>query len=294
MAASEAAAATGRRPRLPTPYLLLVPAALFMLALFAWPTVQGVLLAVRDPVGGYTLDNVRRMVDEPLFGDAVRNTVALIVVVIPLQFALALTMALLLRERPRLSGFYFYVWAVPLAVSDLAAGLVWLSIFTERGYLNSALSALGVGQYDWTSYEHQTSMFFAVVIAELWRATSLVFIIVIAGLNVIPKEYDEAASVFGATFGQRLRHVTLPLLRPSIQVALILRTILALQTFAVAQALTGRDFPLLIGETYEWQVTLNNPYVAAAVAMVVLGISMLSATVYLRTLRQSDAVRGVR
>jgi multiple sugar transport system permease protein len=117
---------------------------------------------------------------------------------------------------------------------------------------------------------------------------------VVAGLQVIPNEYDEAAQVFGATFWQRLRHVTLPLVKPSLQVALILRTILALQAFAVAQALTGRNFPLLVGETYEWFVTLQNPAVASAVALVVLGISLLTSVVYLRALRQPEAARGTR
>lgn len=296
MATAETAARAGRRPRLPAPYLLLIPSALFMLALFAWPAAQGVVLSVADPAGGFSLDNARRMVAEPHFWPAVRNTVALIVIVIPLQFALAITMALLLRARPKLSGLYFYLWAVPLAVSDLAAGLVWLVIFADLGYLNSALVGLGLSEsgYGWLSYQHPATMLLAVVIAELWRATSLVFIIIIGGLSVIPVEYDEAAQVFGATLWGRLRHVTLPLLRPSIQVALILRTILALQAFAVAQALTGRSFPLLIGETYQWYVVLRSPGVASAVAMVILAVAMFTAVVYMRALRQPDVVRGAR
>ena len=78
--------------------------------------------------------------------------------------------------------------------------------------------------------------------------------------------------MFGASYWQRLRHVTLPLLRPSLQVALILRTILAFQTFAVAQALTGQNFPLLVGETYHWYTALQNPNVASAIALVVLAV----------------------
>ena len=105
------------------------------------------------------------------------------------------------------------------------------------------------------------------------------------GLQGIPKDYDEVASVFGATYWQRLRYVILPQLRPSLQVAMILRTILALQTFAVAQALAGRNFPLLVGETYYWYNFLQNPNVAAAIALVVLAISMVTAVGYLRLLR---------
>jgi multiple sugar transport system permease protein len=238
-----------------------------------------------DGDDGWTLDFVRRMVDDPYFWPAVRYTLLLIVVLIPLQFVFAIAMALLLRERPRFSGFHFYVWVIPLAVSDLAAGLIWLSVFTDRGYLNSALDRLGSDGYSWLSFQHKPTIFLAVVIAELWRATSLVFVIVVAGMQNIPKDYDEAASVFGATYWQRLRYVILPQLRPSIQVAMILRTILALQTFAVAQALAGRDFPLLVGETYRWYSALQNPNVSAAIALVVLLVSLTTSVAYLRLLR---------
>lgn len=274
-----------RRRRLPTPLLLVMPSVLFLAALFLWPLVVGVTQAVSDGNGG-TLRYLKRMVDDPYFWPAARNTVLLIVVLIPLQFAFAIAMALLLREKPRLSGLYFYLWTVPLAISDLAAGLVWLAIFTDRGYLNSLLSHLGLGEgYGWLDYNNSLTMFLAVVLAELWRSTSLVLVIVVAGLQNVPRDYDEAASVFGASYRQRLRHVILPQLRPSLQVALILRTILGLQTFAVAQALTGRNFPLLVGEAYQWYVGLQNEHVASAIALVILAVSMVTAVVYLRVLR---------
>ncbi|WP_249713804.1 carbohydrate ABC transporter permease [Rhizomonospora bruguierae] len=280
-----AAAPRRARPRLPTPLLLIAPSVLFLAALFLWPLLVGIGQAVTDDGGG-TTRYLRRMVDDPYFWPATRNTVLLIVVLIPLQFAFAIAMALLLREKPRLSGLYFYLWTVPLAISDLAAGLVWLAIFTDRGYLNSLLSGLGLSDgYGWLHYDHDLTMFLAVLVAELWRSTSLVLVIVVAGLQNVPRDYDEAAAVFGASYRQRLRYVILPQLRPSLQVALILRTILGLQTFAVAQALTGRNFPLLVGEAYQWYIVLQNEHVAAAIALVILAASMVTAIVYLRVLR---------
>jgi multiple sugar transport system permease protein len=280
-----------KRARVSTAVLLIAPSLIFMTALFLWPTVVGVGQAFSG-ADGPTTGHLRRMVDDPYFWPAVRYTALLIVVLIPLQFAFALTMALLLRERPRFAGVHFYLWVIPLAVSDLAAGLVWLSIFTDRGYLNSVLDQIGVGTYSWLQFDHPVTMFLTVVVAELWRATSLVFVIVVAGLQGIPKDYDEAAAVFGASYWQRLRHVLLPQLRPSLQVAFILRTILALQTFAVARALTGRNLPLLVGETYQWYNQLLNPNVAAALALVVLAVSLLAAAGYLRLLREHPEARG--
>ena len=276
-----------RRRKIPPAVLLIAPSVVFMALLLGWPVIQGILQAFRDE-NGFTLDFVTRMVQDPYFWPAVRNTLLLIVVMIPLQFALAIGMALMLRTNPRLHKVHFFVWAIPLALSDLAAGLVWLAIFNDRGYLNSALSWFGIEGGSWLAYDNQASMFICVLIAELWRATSLVLIIVVAGLQGIPKDYDEAAQVFGATFWQRLRHVTLPLLKPSLQVALILRTILAFQTFAVAQALTGQNFPLVVGETYRWYTGLQNPNVAAALALVILVVSMLTSIFYLRALREKN------
>ena len=282
-----ATAAPPRRRRIPPAVLLIAPSVVFMALLLGWPVVQGVLQAFKNDQG-FTLEFINRMVQDPYFWPAVRNTLLLIVVMIPLQFALAIALALMLRSNPRLHKVHFFVWAIPLALSDLAAGLVWLAIFNDRGYLNSVLSWFGLQGTSWLAYDNQTSMFICVLVAELWRATSLVLIIVVAGLQGIPKDYDEAAQVFGASFWQRLRHVTLPLLKPSLQVALILRTILAFQTFAVAQALTGQNFPLVVGETYRWYTGLQNPNVAAALALVILVVSMLTSIFYLRALRDKN------
>ncbi|WP_019930412.1 carbohydrate ABC transporter permease [Nocardia sp. BMG111209] len=275
-----------------TPWLLLLPSIVLLLALFGWPLAQAVVQAFRGG-HGLTVGNFSRLFHDPYFLPALRNTILLIVIVVPIQLILAIAMTLLVQARPRFLAGHFYLWCLPLAISELAAGLVWLSVFGNRGYLNSLLIRLGLAHdgVQWLGYRHTWTMLLAVVIAEVWRATSLVFVIVVAGAQLIPRDYDEAAQVFGANPWQRLRHVTLPLLAPSLQVALILRTILALQAFAVAQALTGRDFPLLVGETYQWYSNLQNPAVASAVSLVVLAISLITAALYLRTVRAPEEAR---
>ncbi|HEX6293478.1 MAG TPA: sugar ABC transporter permease [Herpetosiphonaceae bacterium] len=277
------------------PYLLLAPAGVFLAVFFVWPMVQALLLAFQNEAGTFTLEPFRRMVNDIAFGRAVRNTLLLIVVIVPLQMVLALIMALLLQSGLRGTGLLLYLWAIPLAISDLAAGIVWLAIFADRGYLNSALVGLGLSETSirFLSYENPVSMFLAVVLAETWRATSIVMVILLAGLQVIPKEYGEAAAVFGANGWQRLRHVTLPMLLPSIQVALILRTILAFQVFAVVIALAGRNLPVLAGEAYYWYGSYSNPNVAAAYALLILIFSVLNTGIYLRALRVRDEAIGV-
>ncbi|HWG84221.1 MAG TPA: sugar ABC transporter permease, partial [Deinococcales bacterium] len=213
------------------PYMLVAPSVVFLLIFFAWPLAEALLLAVQAPGGGITFEHFRRMASDLNFSDAVRNTLLLAAIVVPLQLVLALSLASLISGINRGRDIFLYIWTIPLGISDLAAGIVWLSIFTERGYLNSLLHVFGIVQYPqpFLSYETPVSLFIAVVIAELWRATAIVMVVLVAGLQLIPRMYGEAADVFGATPWKRFVKVTLPLLKPSIQTALILRTIAAFE-----------------------------------------------------------------
>lgn len=257
---------------------------------------QALVLAFQDAQGAWSMSSIQRMVGDINFVEAVKLTLLFAAVVIPIQTVLALCMAMLLMSGLRWSGFFLYVWAIPLGISDLAAGVVWLSIFTDRGYLNSVLVGLGLGDtgYPFLSYENPVSLFLCAAIAEVWRATSIVMVILLSGLQVIPKEYAEAADVFGASPWQRFTRVTLPLLRPSLQVALILRTILAFQAFAVVIALAGRQLPVLLEEAYHFYYTIRSPNVAAAYALVIMLFSIVFAAFYLRLLRVNDAETGRR
>jgi multiple sugar transport system permease protein len=276
------------------PYVLLAPTALFLAVFFAWPMVQALVLAFQDPGGAWSLASIQRMTGDLNFADAIKITLLFAIVVIPLQAVLALAMALLLVSDLRGAGVLLYLWAIPLGISDLAAGVVWLSIFTDRGYVNSVLVGLGLsdGGFAFLSYENPLSLFVCAAVAELWRATSIVMVILLAGLQLIPRDYGEAAEVFGATPWQRFTHVTLPLLRSSLQVALILRTILAFQVFAVVIALAGRQLPVLAGEVYHYYYDIRSPNVAAAYALLIMLLSLVFALVYLRLLRVRDAELG--
>lgn len=282
------------RRRSLAPYALLAPTVLFLALFFAWPMVQALVLAFQDASGAWSLAPLQRMTGDLNFVDSVKITLVFAAVVIPLQTVLALVMALLLMARLRGAGFFLYLWAIPLGISDLASGVVWLSIFTDRGYINSVLASLGMSQsgYPFLSYENPVSLFVCAAVAELWRATSIVMVVLLSGLQVIPKDYGEAAEVFGANAWQRFRHVTLPLLRPSLQVALILRTILAFQVFAVVIALAGRQLPVLAEEAYHFYYDIRSPNVAAAYALLIMLLSLVFTIVYLRLLRVRDAEMG--
>ena len=297
----EAGAAIGAEPapglkrrREWAPYALVAPTVAFLLLFFAWPMLQALVLAFQNADGAWSLDAIQRMTGDLHFGDAVKTTLVFAAVVIPVQTVLALAMALLLTSGLRGAGVFLYLWAIPLGISDLASGVVWLSIFTDRGYVNSLLVNFGLSDtgYPFLSYENPLSLFVCAAVAEVWRATSIVMVILLSGLQVIPKDYAEAAEVFGATAWQRFWRVTLPLLRPSLQVALILRTILAFQVFAVVIALAGRQLPVLAEEAYHFYYDIRSPNVAAAYALVIMLLSLAFTVLYLRLLRVRDAELG--
>jgi multiple sugar transport system permease protein len=164
------------------------------------------------------------MVNDRFFWPALRTTLLIIVLVIPVQFVLSIIMALVIQANLRGTNFFLYIFSIALGISDLAVGILWYSIFTQLGFLNSILQGLGLIDAPITYLTADTRywIIIAICLAEVWRATALVMVIVVAGLQAISHEVLEAAEVFGANLWQRVRYIILPLLRPSLQVALIL------------------------------------------------------------------------
>lgn len=268
------------------PYLMLLPATLFLLVFFVYPFIQIAILAVtRD--GGFSMQPITTMATHWKFNTALGWTVLLAAVVVPLQLAMALSMATIVTKLKTGRSTILYIFSIPLGLSDLAAGIVWLAIFEQSGFLNSMLAGLGVIEQPilFLGYQNIWVIFLAVVLAELWRATAIVMVILVSGMGLIPKEYYEAGEVFGANGWQRFWRITLPLLRPSLQSALILRTLAAFEVFAVVTALGGTTLPVLMGETFNWQFAMQDRNVASAYALVILGISIAATLFFLRVLR---------
>jgi multiple sugar transport system permease protein len=274
------------------PYFLLAPATVFLVVFFLYPFVL-VAIDAFTKGGAVTLDNFRTMTSNWKFPETLRNTMLLAAIVVPIQLVMALSMATIVSKLSAGRSAILYIFAIPLGLSDLAAGLIWLTIFEQSGFLNSWLVSLGLIDKPimFLGYQNKSVIFIAVVLAEVWRATAIMMVILVAGMGLIPKEYHEAAEVFGASPWKRFIKVTLPLLKPSLQTALILRVILAFEVFAVVAALAGTQFPVLMGETYHWQFTLQDRGVAAAFAMLILAISIAFTLLLLYLLRVPKEAR---
>jgi multiple sugar transport system permease protein len=272
------------------PYVLILPTVAYLGLFFAWPMVQAFELAFRID-GNWTLAPFRTMYNDLNFNPALTFTLLLVGVIVPIQFVLALVMALIANSKLHGRGVFLAIFILPLAISDLAAGLVWQAILTERGYLNTLLTKVGIidQDYIWLDPTKPNNLLIAVVVAELWRSTAFVMVIFLAGLQGIPHEYTEAAEVFGAGFFQRVRRVILPMLKPSIQVALLFRIIFAFEAFAVVIAITGRAKTTLATEAWRWQAEYFDSHVAAAYSSLILVLSLISAGFVIFLLRTPRA-----
>ena len=244
------------------PYLLLLPATLFLCVFFLYPFVLVAVEAfTRD--GVVTLDNFRTMVGHWKFPET-----------LPQHHAARRRR----RADPARAGArhgvdrhassttgrsaILYIFAIPLGLSDLAAGPDLARHLRAVGlpqHAGSSASASSTSRSCSSATRTSSSIFIAVVLAEVWRATAIMMVILVAGMGLIPKEYYEAAEVFGAGAWKRFIKVTLPMLRPSLQTAIILRVILAFEVFAVVAALGGTNLPVLMGETYQLAVRAAGP-----------------------------------
>lgn len=268
------------------PYVLILPVTLFLCLFFLYPFVL-VAKQAFSTGSGFTLDNFRDVTSYWKFPITLRNTLLLAVAVVPIQLALALLMATMVNRMKKGRDLVLYVWTIPLGISDLAAGIIWLAIFEQSGFLNSMMSGMGLIEkpVNLLTFQNPGIVFLAIMLAEIWRATAIMLVILVAGIGLIPKEYYEAAEVFGASKWKQFLRITLPMLRPSLQTALVLRVILAFEIFAVVAALGGTLFPVLMGETYAYQFDLLNSGAAAAMALIILAISIAFTLIILRVLR---------
>ncbi len=264
------------------------PSVIYLAVFIGYPIVDSVRIAFLGE-SGLTFENVETLLYSPLsaFWDALRYTLLLAALVIPVEATIAVVATLVLLPPFRGRDWAVYVLAIPIAISDVAAGLIWYSMLTSKGFLNKLLLELGVIENPivFFGYEYRDRALLAIFLAEVWRSTAIVFLIVFAGAQLIHRELFEAAEIFGAGFWVKLRHILLPMIKPSLQAALLIRTLFAFQVFAVVWVLAGRDIPVLAGEAYYSLIELNNFELAALYALIIAGLSMTIGFVYLRTLR---------
>jgi len=184
-------------------------------------------------------ENYKQLFNDSGFWEAIRFTILFIVVSVPLEIILGLIFALILNQTIPIRGFLRACVLLPWAIPSAISGRLWELIYNYNyGLANFLCIKLGIstGPINWLG--SSLGAFFGVVIADVWKTTPFVTIILLAGLSAIPMDLHLQAKVDGANFLQRFYKVTMPLLKPVLIVALLFRTIDALRIFDLVYVLT--------------------------------------------------------
>lgn len=217
------------------PYTFLLPYLAVFALFWAWPILSSLLTSFQNTrVVPNTWDfsaNWGRLVQDPFFWEALRNTLFILLVQVPLMLALAVALAVALNSQLlKLKGFYRFAFFAPVVVGAVAYSAVFRLLFnTQSGAVNNLLASFSLPPIDWLY--NPTAAMAVIVITITWRWTGYNAIIILAGLQSIPKELYEAANIDGASPWQQFWSITLPSIRPVLLFCLVLSIIGTLQLF---------------------------------------------------------------
>ena len=283
--------------------LLLAPAFILLLAVVVYPIVDLIITSFQfnnlaqpwmgTPFVGF--ENYARAMGDDRFWEATWHTVTYILVTVPGAVVVGLGLALLANQPfkvkwPVRLGLLL-PWALPLVFSGLI--FRWFFEYTQ-GLVNNTLIAFGGSAKPWLT--DPTLAFIAICIAIIWKTSSFVALVLLAGLQTIPRSLYEAAEIDGASKWQQFWEITLPMLRPAIVVALIFRTITSIQTFDIPYAMTnggpGNSTETLAMFIHKTTIDFLDLGYGSALAVLMFIVSALATAGYLRYTRRDPGARA--
>jgi multiple sugar transport system permease protein len=275
--------------------LLLMPAALLLSLIIVypvcrliWTSFQNLSLTSGVPASFAGLENYVLMLEDPVFWETTWNTVLITLITVPGALVVGLALALManlpFKTKWSIRLSLLIPWALPLSF----AGLIFAWFFhSEYGVVNDVLRRVGIEGVIW--FNSANWAFAAICLTIIWKTSSFMALIILAGLQTIPRSLYEAAEVDGAGRLRQFFEITLPLLKPSIVVALIFRTITALQTFDIPFTMTrggpGTSTATLAMYIHQNTVDFLDLGYGSALAVVMFALSMCVTVVYLRMIR---------
>jgi multiple sugar transport system permease protein len=271
-------------------YLFILPDALGLLVFVGGPMLLSLSLGFFevDGFGGYAfvgLANYRRMFVDPLFLQSLRVTLAYVALLVPALYIVGLGLALLVQRTSRLNGLYRSLLFLPQTVSLVVVALVWQFMLVDKiGLISRVASTIGLGGLSFLG--DPTIALFAIVFISVWFLMGFYMLIFLGGLQDIPKEYYEAATIDGAGPVKSFLHITLPLLKPTSFFVLLVSTVAAVcgsQTFDLIYVMTkggpANSTSLAIYYIYQQAFLFNEFGYAAALAsflvLILLGLTLI-------------------
>ena len=183
------------------------------------------------------LDNYQEVIEEDYIGDSVLITSQFVLSTVLIEFFIGFIIALSLNKVKRFKTVYYVILLAPLMINPVVVGLIWRMILhTELGIFNYLLKLLNINRVNWLG-DNDTA-FWTIVFVDIWHQVSFMTILLLAGLSALPREPYEAARMDGASSLRCLISITLPLMRPVITVAILLRLIFSIKTFDIIYIMT--------------------------------------------------------
>ncbi|RNG19272.1 sugar ABC transporter permease [Streptomyces botrytidirepellens] len=237
---------TGATPRR-LPYLLIAPAGLLMLGFIAYPMLSVLYYSLQNYNvtkpwrNGYAgFENFTRIfTDDPQFWDALAFSGKWVVTEVLLQLVLGVALALLVNQTFIGRGIARALVFSPWAVSGVLTTTIWMLLYNPSTGISRYLADAGIGTYGTSVLSDTGTVFWAAVLAELWRGVPFFAILILADLQSIPKDLYEAASVDGAGRARQFFHITLPHLKDAIVLSTLLRGVWEFNNVDLLYTLTG-------------------------------------------------------
>ncbi|MFB9892044.1 carbohydrate ABC transporter permease [Planobispora takensis] len=243
-------------------------------------------------------DNFTRLFSSDVFHGDLRNGLIIVVLSLVVQLPLALGLALLLNQRMRGRAVYRLLFFAPYVLSEVITGVLFSLILSpEAGLANQILRAVGLEELERAWLADPVTVMPALFAVMTWKYFGFYMILFLAGRQGIPRELGEAASIDGAGTWQQFRHVTLPLLGPTIRIAAFLSVIGTIQLFDLVWVLTGGG-PDHASETmavtmFQFGFKRTQIGYASAISVVMFVLSMIFALAYLRFVMRRDTQGAV-
>ena len=228
-------------------------------------------------------DKYVEAVGEPYLHTSVWVTIKFVIASVVIEFIIGFTVALMLNTVERFKTVYYLILLMPLLINPVVVGLTWrMLLHTELGIANYVIGLIGIDPVNWLG--DAAVAFWTVVLVDIWHQVSFMAILLLAGLSALPREPYEAARMDGASALRCFVHITLPLMRPVITVALLLRMIFAIKTFDIVFIMTkgGPGTATDFISYYIYRAAFFGLDVSKASAMsVLLLVAVLGLTIYL-------------
>lgn len=257
------------------------PLVLYIMYFTITPIINTIVYSFQDrQIGSFTFANYIAIFTNLNFNKALFNTLFITLVGLALQLVIALVIALILKQQFKGRGFFRTMMLIPMGVPTLVSGVTLLFVFGQTGYFNELLLRLGIIERQIFWFSGGIDTLFVIIFADMWKVLPLTILLLLAGLEAISDDIYEASALDGATTWQTFWHVTLPLLKPSITMAIILRAIDSFRIFELPLVMAGRNAPVLSTFAFE-EFRRNNLHVSSAAATILLVIIVIFIALYI-------------